>query len=197
MLYIDDLGQVKVNPDFEQSVAVVNLKQLDKTKDKSEFAKWITYAYHMYKRDHKLANFGSRDRLQRVQAIYFSGEDISTIETQDAFKDFKLTFIDLQHTVTSRFIENLKKDMEELLTHIRNIPLTRKELVPIDIKEGIRTIKVERWVDVDNSDEKFKALRNADNILSLYDKFAEKLKAEQREEKRKSGSRRLFDRPNV
>lgn len=197
MLYVNDLGQVKVNPDFEQSVAVINLKQLDSTKDGSDFSKWITYAYHMYKRDHKLANFSNRDRLQRVQAIYFSGEDISTIETQDAFKDFKLTFLDLQHTVTSRFIENLKQDMEELLTHIRNIPLTKKELVPIDVKEGKITFKVDRWIDVDNSDEKFKALKNADNILTLYDKFAEKLKAEQRDEKRKSGSRRLFDRPNA
>ena len=67
-------------------------------------------------------------------------------------------------------------------------------LVEVEIPDGNTMVKTKQRMQVDNSKSKFAAYEIADKILNLYDKFSEKLKAEQREEKKKgSTSRRLFD----
>lgn len=197
MLYIDDYGKVRVHQDMVAARVVTDLMAQDQSKDKKNFDRWITYAYHMYKRDHAFSNFGPGERAQRVSSMYFLGEDISDIETINAFKDFKLVYMDMQHTVTSRFIENIKKDMEGLLEYIHKIPLSKSVLVQLDVPDGNVMVKVEKWMDIDNSKEKFDALKRAEDILNLLSKLTLKMKEEQREEKKKGGSRRMFDKRNV
>lgn len=193
MLYLDEYGKVNVDSNMVNTTIVSDLYKQDTSKNKTDFTKWITYTYHLYKKDHVLNNFGPQERKQRVLSMYFFSDDISLIETMPAFIEFKKLYLDTQFTPTGRFIENLKKDMEEMLEHIRLIPLVKETLVDVEVptKTGVR--KEKKLMTVDNSEEKFSALKRAADLINLYDKFNERLKTEQREEKRKGGTRRIFD----
>ena len=81
--------------------------------------------------------------------------------------------------------------MEGLLNQISQSPMTKTIIAEFDVPHQDGTYKVRKEVEVDNSEEKFKALKNADHILALYDKFNARLKTEQRDKKK--AVQRMFD----
>lgn len=172
-----------------------------RNESKPYFNKVITYIYHAYATVHGLSNIFPAERKKRVCNAYFNGEDVASQLENDADV---VALIDLYKkdsgTITERFYEGLKPQMEDLLNHINSIPMTRKQRVKKKINvEFIDTngnqqhqeVDINVMIEIDNSEEKLKAFNTADKLIDLEQKM--KVKVIQERKDKKKNTRRMFD----
>lgn len=196
MLYIEN-GEVKVTDDGMCLPEVQALYKTDNThSSKPFFKKCITYIYWGYKKDGEWANHLPKKRLEMASKL-------AEVSLQDIKNNAKVqavikVYIENQTTLTERLYLGVKKDIEEILEMINNIPFERdiKVEMMIDIPEyegSDRMIKypIKQWVRVDNSEEKEKAIRRVEKLIELEEKLRKKIIKEYQENKVFKG--RMFD----
>jgi hypothetical protein len=104
-------------------------------------------------------------------------------------------YLDRQMTKTERFLYQLEKDMESLLTRISTIPYTKvvKAKIPYIDADGESTM-IPAEVEIDNSKEKEDAIKLGERMLDYEEKLRNKVLKERVESKKTGKHQRLFDR---
>lgn len=153
----------------------------DKSKNKERFFDIIFYVYYVYKFDGPLKNMYPEDRKAYVCNSLMGGR-VTAKEIESSQEAQKL--ISLYYKLTMSFIrrdyEQTKQDIESLNKHISGIPFTKRVLLknqPVSFEyEGkIVNTTTSFEVDIDNSEEKAKALKLKETLYDLEEKL--KMKA--------------------
>lgn len=186
-------GKIEIEDD---AMTIPEIKKLY-AHDKVFFGEAIIYLYWMYKRGGIYKQKLPRQRQEIIKQNYLSRYTPEEIEKNIFFKNLKKYYIEDQHTTAEIFYENLKRDMQDLLDHISSIPFKKKAIltsnVEVDLPGGKKhTIFAQTEVEMDNSEEKAKAIGLADKLLIMDEKLASRIKNDE-SEKRIADSRTLFD----
>lgn len=192
-------GIIEVLPEamaFDKVKAVYNA---DKTSDKKDFQKIITWIYHVYKSEHPLENLFPSERKKRVIVEFFGGEDVSDFEKSKKVQDMITLYKKDSMLPSERFYQNLQQDMEDIQEHLQSIKMTK--IINDEIKITVEYVndkgeiveteaRAKHPVVVDNSKEKLDVIKRADDLLQLEEKFRLRMKKE-RQKKENRGY--LFD----
>jgi hypothetical protein len=182
-------GEIEVTEEGKTLPEIKELYAADRT---SSHKRWykdaLTFLYYVYKRDGIYANLFPSERKERVIQRYMPGRSIKDFENNKAFVKVRDLYMDLQFTTVERMILKVDDDMEMLLKKISEVPLTKRVKVKIKIDDDGRT--EERFIDMDNSEEKFKVMQIAEKLIEYQAKLREKIV---RDERKKKTHKRLFD----
>lgn len=174
---------------------VKTLYNRDKTETKKFFNDVLTYIYWVYSKDSVCANKYPEDRKKFVIANFLPSRNYKEFEEHKHVRELIVMYNDLEKTLTERFYDDLKGDMEEMLNYLRNIPWTKKIKIEKDVDVYVggesHKVRVDANLDHDNSDTKVSALSKAEKLIDLEEKLKLKIFKEIKE---KSGTRRkLFE----
>lgn len=134
----------------------------------------LVYVYNAYSPQSIYYEFTPQERKERVCTDLFDDKiKAEYFENNKLIKEFIQLFVDMSLTVIQRDHERCKRDIEDLHEHISQIPFMRKQKVRRQItikdddteKEFIKEIDI--VVDIDNSEEKKKALDIREKLYSL------------------------------
>lgn len=195
MLYLED-KKVKITEDGLCIPAVKELYADDRHTDKPWFNKCITYIYWAYKKDGEYRNLVKRKR--QMLAADHTGESFERFEENIAVIKVINLYIELQLSPVERLYEGIKADIDEMLERIRKIPFTKEIKVEMFVDVPVselsnETVKkpIKQIVEMDNSEEKFKAINRADQLIDLEEKLRKKVIKEQQDKRDKQ--KRIFD----
>lgn len=167
--------------------AVKDLYNRDKTDSKKFFNDCITYIYWVYSKESICANKYPEDRKRFVIANFLPTRKIEDFDSHKHVVAVIDLYNELNLTLSERFYEDLKRDMEEMLNHLRSIPWTRKKAIEKNVEVYIKgepfntPVKVE--IEHDNSEEKLACITRAEKIIDLEEKLKAKVYKEQKEKK--------------
>jgi hypothetical protein len=179
--------------------SVKNVYVRDRHSAKPWFGAFCKYVYFMYKQDGIFKNMLPEQRAERICS--------EMLKDKYRAKDFEVIiecktminqYINLQYSLTEILYEGLKEDIEGLLKHIKNIPYTKKSVYEgtIDVpgQDGIlQKQKVRVPFDIDNSEEKAKAIKLAETMIDYDKKLRTKINDETKEDRKKQSKKRLFE----
>jgi hypothetical protein len=189
-LYIDAEDVVRIKRSAMEIPEIKNLYAADRRNEsKPFFNKALKYIFHTYSKElekgisHPLVNLGLNERLKEVIRIYFEGEDITTIIENKKVKEVKDLFIYYSLTTTERYYESIKNNIETWMLHISNIPMmiTKpiSQKVYYSIGEGEekeqKEIYVKTTIEIDNSDEMIKAMKNGNELIKIEEDVKKKV----------------------
>lgn len=189
----ESTGEVYVSDEGKLLSCIKNLDRKDKTKLKTYFNNSIKYIYHTYKKEHDFSFLSFNQRKVRVINEYVQGYSHERFEgdllVQEVIKEYKKQ----QYTPNELFFESIKEDFNELRDYIKDIPLRKKikidEVVEVKIEhEGqpyIKEVQVKKEIFIDNSKEKFEALKRAGELIDLSNMIQEKVKNDTKMNKEK------------
>lgn len=188
MLNIDENGTVIVTPEALEYQEIKIIPQ-------EELPEVIKYVYHAYHSPHDFDIYGPTERRNKVCSTFFINRSPEYFENKAYVKALIKKYMELSMTKTEVFLYSIRKDMDELTEHMREIPLFKEGKVDyvaiVKVEGEDREIPVKAKIKVDNSDEKFKVLKRLDDLLTMMEKMEAKV-AQQRKEK-KTERKRIFD----
>lgn len=169
------------------------------SRDRSEGKKFIrdayTYIYYVYSPDSICRNKYPEDRKQFVINNFLPSRKKEDFEENKYVKAVIEVYNDLNLSLSERFYNDLKSDMEEMLIYLRNIPWTKKlkinQEVEVMVGAELQKIMVNVTIDHDNSQAKLDAIARAEKIIDLEEKLKDKVAKELKEKTVKK--RRLFE----
>jgi len=186
-----DTGEVYVSDEGRMLLCIKNLSRKDRTKGRTYFNASLKYIYHTYKKDHDLSFLSFNSRRQRVINDYVSGYSSDKFENDLVVVEVIKEFQQQQYTPNELFYESIKNDFDEMRDYIKEIPLKKKikieEVLEIPIEhEGqtyIKEVVVKKDIFIDNSKEKFEALKRAAELIDLSNTIQQKVKEENKKKK--------------
>jgi hypothetical protein len=191
-LDIDDEGNVRVKKGGLKIPSLQELYASDKrSAGKPFFEKCITLMYHLNKRVHELSNLGPKERLDRVQSMYFPDVDVKKILENPKYIRAQDDYISLEYTSVQRLYEGIKKSLEHWKLYMANIPMTKKvkfekmQEIVVDTDDGTKKVEVliKTIIDVDNSEEYLKAMKIADEMIEREEKMQKRVIREEQQSK--------------
>ena len=189
-LYLDNNGDVRVKKSGMEIPEVKTLYSSDKRNEsKPFFHKSIKYIFHTYSKElekgviHPLVNLGVEERLNEVIRIYFNGEDISDIINNKRVIDVKKLYVHYSLSTLERYYESIKNNIETWTIHISDIPMMiHKKInqkVIVYVGEGEerqeRDVYVNTVIDIDNSDEMIKAMKNGNELIKIEEEVKKRV----------------------
>lgn len=199
----ESTGEVYVSDEGKHLSCIKNLEKKDKTKGRVYFNNSLRYTYHVYKKEHDLSFLSFNQRKLRVINEYLPDQNSDKFENdklvQEVIKEYKLQ----QYTPNELFYESIKEDFNELRDYIKDIPLRKKikidEIVEVSFEDDegkthIKEVQVKKEVYLDNSKEKFDALKRAGELIDLSNLLQEKIKNENKVNKEREYTTLLQDR---
>ncbi|MCK9281871.1 MAG: hypothetical protein M0P71_14695 [Melioribacteraceae bacterium] len=196
-LYLDEENNVKVTQEGMCLEEVLDLYKTDKrSESKPFFYKCMTYIYWTYKLDGEYKNnlLSQRKKL----ALKHSGGEIADFEENKKVRNVILRYIEDQTTHTSRLYNKILKDIDELITYLSDIPLKIKHKVECTVKvpayatsSEMVDYKVSQYIEIDNSEEKFKCLKKCSDLIDFEETLKKKVMKE--DQSKKGEDTRLFD----
>ena len=188
---INDEGKIDVTKEGMQLLEVQALYKTDKREGKSFFKKCITYVFYVYNPDGIYKNMLPRLKRKKVCDTYIGGDDPKSFEDNKLIQDVIKIYIDTCTTPTERLILGVNADIDELLQRIKDIPYVRKHKIDVDLEDGKVITKM---VEVDNSEEKGKAIMLALKLVDYQEALKKKLRIEKDDSKKKDEEvKRLFE----
>lgn len=191
-LYLED-KEVKITEAGMREPTVIELWNSDKrSRSKPFFHKCMTYIYFMYKPDGDYKNLTPSRRLEK--SLEQAGLSFNQIDGNKRLKAVIDEYIDQTTTLNMRLYEAIKQDVEDIIERIKNVPSTRKvkfETKHTTLVEGKEIeIPIKTWVDVDNWEEKSKAVKNAEQLIDFEDRIRKKV---MKDSLIKRSNKRMFD----
>jgi hypothetical protein len=192
-------AKIVIDPEAMVFKEVKKLWDSDISENKSYFNKVITWIYHVYKSEHAFESYLPGERKEKVQSVYFKGENVSEIENDPNVQAVIKIYSKDCMTTIERFYQNVQKDIEDLYEHIQSIKMFHlvKQQVEITVEytndsgEIVETkAKAKLPIKVDNSKEKLNAISQAQALMQLEQKLRIDLK---KERNKNQNQRRLFD----
>lgn len=192
-------GRIVVKKGGMNIPSLLDLYNTDKRVGKTFFEKCITLMYHKNKRVHELQNLGPQERLQKVKMMFFPDYDINKILTNQKYIAAEEDYILLEYTPTQRLYEGIKKSIEHWKLYMSNIPMQKEIMyngtheVVIDTDEGPKKmmLPIKAKINIDNSDEYIKAMKNAEDMLDREEKMRKRLLTEDQKQRVSSGDSML------
>ncbi len=182
--FIDN--KVSILPEAMNLPEVRALYRSDKTKQKTYFDRYVKYIFYVYRENGIYRNqFAStRRRLTCVQQLGLGEKDWEAIERNPFVKNLVRWYIENAVTKEERLLIALDEDIDSYLQYLSGIKYTKRqrETSMNGDKEEIT------FRDVDNSDEKMKAIKNSKDLV-IYRKELKKLV---KETGKKSASKKTF-----
>lgn len=173
--------------------SVQDLYNADKTASKKFYHDALKYIYFVYKADGVYSNMFESSRKNHVILKHFEKREIKDFEANIRVKAVIKDYLDLQLTKTKRLYYRLEKDMEDLLDRISKIPYTRKVKVKVPVEGNDGKTEVATEIEIENYEEKAKAMLMADKLIDYEAKIKAKIFREEVASK-KNSTTRLFDR---
>jgi hypothetical protein len=192
-------GKVVITPEGMTLTVVKDLYSRDRHIGKPWFEACITYAYYMYKKDGMFKNMLPDQKSSRICSEMLKGKyKMEDFESNSACKDMMNEYLTQQYTPTELLRDSIKTEIQELLNRIRSIPYVKKQHVEVILDvpdhEGIMTkMPYKVWVEIDNSDEKAKAIKLAETLIDYEAKLNAKIIAETKEQRKKNSKKRQFE----
>lgn len=186
-----DTGEVYVSDEGRLLSCIKGLLQKDKTKGRTYYNNALKYIYHTYKKDHDLSFLSFNSRRQRVVNDYVPGYSSDKFENDLVVVAVIKEFQQQQYTPNELFYESIKNDFDEMRDYIKEIPLKKKikieEVFEVPVEhEGqtyIKEVAVKKDIFIDNSKEKFDALKRAAELIDLSNTIQQKVKEENKKKK--------------
>lgn len=186
-----DTGEVYTSDEGKLLSCIKGLLQKDKTKGRTYYNNALKYIYHTYKKDHDLSFLSFNSRRQRVVNDYVPGYSSDKFENDLVVVAVIKEFQQQQYTPNELFYESIKNDFDEMRDYIKEIPLKKKikieEVFEVPVEhEGqtyIKEVAVKKDIFIDNSKEKFDALKRAAELIDLSNTIQQKVKEENKKKK--------------
>jgi len=172
---------------------VQDVYSADRTTTKKFFNDVLRYIFFVYKKDGIYQDMFVTFRKKLVLERHLQDRKEDDFEKNQRVVNLILEYQQRQLTKAERFLYQLEIDMEALLNRITEIPYTKriKINVPYTDQDGNEQ-KVPTMVDMENYDEKAKAIMLADKMIDYQDKLRAKIIKEKTADKTGSQAR-LFD----
>jgi len=192
-LYLED-DKVKITEEGKALKETKELNASDRHKGKPFYNNVLIYTYWTYTFDGVFKDILPEHRKKEVADRYLRKTKWKDIESNKKAKAFIDIYVKTSTTFIEKSYENIKKDMEDLMKHLRSIPFTKKEHIKTTIEYGEynERVPVNTMTDVDNSEEKLRAIKSYDVLLVLEEKIRQKV-IEEKTKGKKRNKRRLFD----
>ena len=186
-----------VRPTEEGSLLppVQRLYNSDKTEGKKFFHDCLMYIFLVYNQNGVYKDSFEGYKKKMVIERHLPKRKIEDFEDNLRVVAVIEEYLDRQMTKTERFLYQLEKDMESLLTRISTIPYTKvvKAKIPYIDADGESTM-IPAEVEIDNSKEKEDAIKLGERMLDYEEKLRNKVLKERVESKKTGKHQRLFDR---
>ncbi len=167
----------------------------DKTLGKKFFHDVLKYIYLVYKREGVYSTFFENERIRLVLDRHFEKRKVEDFEDSKKVRALILEYQNNQFTKMERFYYQLEKDIEMLMERISSIPYTKKVKIQVPLEQNGETTLVETIVEMENFEEKSKAIMSAERLVDYEQKLKDKIFREKKTMKKENT--RLFDRKNV
>lgn len=173
---------------------VQRLYNSDKTEGKKFFHDCLMYIFFVYNQSGVYKDSFEGYKKTMVIERHLPKRKADDFEGNSRVVDVIKEYLERQLTKTERFLYQLEKDMESLLTRISNVPYTKtvKAKVPYTDPEGEQTL-IEAKVEIDNAKEKEDAIRLGERMIDYADKLRSKVLKEKVDKKKSGDQIRLFD----
>ena len=186
-LYIEE-NKVKVTEEGMQIPEFKEFKRYDKSTNKSFFDYAMSYIFYVYKvfGDDRSYLHNAPLHQRRVQTVkHHCGphKEIDIFEKNEWVRNCIDAYLEYSRTRSERLFDALKNDIEKYIEYVESIPHTIKKTVNIERKEGdfIQMIPVE--IDIPNTQERLKALKEAKELDELYQKYLKDVQKDGKEKK--------------
>ena len=195
MLYLEK-ERVQITEEGMMLPEVKEIWNRDKHSAKPYFNKVITYLFWMYKKDGEYQNHPIKRRMELAGNM--AGVNPKDMEDCPHIRKLISAYVENETTLTERLYLGIKKDINDILEYVKDIPFVVKEKVEVDVDvpkfagstDTVKhTIKVE--VEVDNTEKKWKAMERADKLIDFEEKIRKKVIKEA--QLKRSGETRKFD----
>jgi hypothetical protein len=198
ILYLEN-GDVKIS---EQGMSLPEAKaiwNMDKHKGKPFFNRVITFTYYVHNKGSIYRRMSPSQREQKVMAVYFP--DVRDRSMDDPrVKDFIKTYNYLTKSNKERIRDAMLRDLDEMAVKLSKIKFTKEKKVNQDVfthcphcQKDV-TVNVDMRIDIDNTEEKLKAMKVIEEIISREETIKKKIDQERLVEKGKEASiQRKFD----
>ena len=191
-LYIED-GVVKITQEGMVLPQTQEVYSADRSTTKRFFNDVIRYVFFVYKKDGVYQDLFLNYRRKLVLERHLHDRKEEDFEKNIRVINFINEYQQRQLTKAERLLFQLELDMELLLKKITEIPYTKKVKVSVPVMDGDgNETKVSTVVDMENYEEKAKAIMLADKMIDYQDKLRSKIIKEKSVE-RGVGQMRLFD----
>jgi hypothetical protein len=194
-LYIEE-GIVKTTDEGMALPSVNALYRSDKTEKKKYFNDCLKYIFFVYKKDGVYKDMMHQHRKRIVINRHFEKRKEHEFEGNLRVVAVIEEYLDRQHTKMERFYYQLEQDIEKLLERIHNIPYVKKVKAKVPYEKDGEEIFVMAEVEIENYDEKSKAMMLADKLVDYEEKLRSKILKEKMENKKKDHTR-LFDKKEM
>lgn len=203
LTYKEEEHEIEVSPIAENDPNFVLLRSQDKTRDKRIYKEKLLYLFFMYKREGEYSERILSDRKRIVESRYLKELKAEEIEKDEAFIGVRQFYLEEQFTLTENTYFAVEEDIDNLIRHINSIPYNKREKIKVNItvpkydiedlpEDKLETKTVEKEVNVNNSEEKLKAMESLQKILKWKQDLKEMIKKERTESKR-SNNFYMFD----
>lgn len=175
-------------------------KLLEEYKDVNLLQKIFVYVYNTYHRESIYNEYTINERKDRICLDLFENKiRPEYFEDNKIIKDFIDLFVEMTMTAVERDHERCKKDIEDLHLHISSIPFIYKKTITRNVsfenpnKKGeIKIEEVDVVIDIDNSEEKIKALNTREKLYALDQKLRKLVEVEKVE--KELSAKTMFER---
>jgi len=195
-LYLKD-GMVYPTEEGQMIPQVKALYNSDKTDGKKFYREVLLYIFYVYNQSGIYKDMFEDYRKKMVIDRYLPSRDFIELEKNPRVADLIREYLDRQMTKTQRLYYQLEKDMESLLKRVSSIPYIREVRTKVKwVNPDHEEVYLPVEIEIDNSEEKFKAIKLADTLVDYGEKLKNKIIRESTEAK-KSNQARLFDKKNI
>jgi len=170
-------GKVQVTPAGAIQPEYLALKRAVKNTDQLD--DYLTYLWLQYYPLSTLRNYLPKERATYIETQMFNGR-YKFGEWDSKHAAFVSFYVKASTSFIVRSYEQLKVDIEDLLHHISTIPFKKKVLlknqkVEFENEGQMREAYINITVELDNSDEKTKALKMSETLYELEERLRRKV----------------------
>ena len=194
---------VRVTDEGMNLTCVKELYSRDRHSGKPWFNACITYAYYMHKKGGVFNNMLPTNKATRIcSEILKEAYKYEAFESDYYYKNMEREYINLQYSRNEQLYERIGKDIEGLMQRISEIPYTTTKIhecvVEFPGPDGTmikHTAKVP--IEIDNSEEKAKAIKLAETLIDFEIKLKSKIVQETKEKRKARSQDRLFEKEQL
>jgi len=193
-------GKVVATENGKDLKELVDLYSTDRHQGKPFYNEVITFAFYMFKKNGIYSNYLPAAREEIVIRRHLPGVNSKKIYEHGKAKTFIEYYQNDEKSVLDRSWEAILRDIEDTIKWLNSIEYKKKVKVEIEIdipreagSQEMIKYPIKQWIDVDNSDEKRKALKTLEDLFSTIERFETKIESQRLKSKKEMIGHSLFD----
>lgn len=153
----------------------------------------------MYKAGGPYEKYGPAARSQMISKKFLDGQDPKKFLAHKKAKAFIDFYYESELSMLERSMESIKKDLEETIEKLHNVPWSIKKKVKLEVDIPVNSGSSETvpyifndYIEIPNDSEKFKSMEAIDKLYGTMEKLQNRID-KQRTKGQKVKSRSIFD----